>query len=110
MIGLLIIGEKNTPEVEDNKQTETELRLTVDEQEEIVYGEIERQVEAAVAFGAAAVCLPAYGSEFYKLTESERLEVVRSAVSASGGRIPWAGPQTKKRTSELDRWTRAAIP
>ena len=62
-----------------------------DEQEEIVYGEIERQVEAAVAFGAAAVCLPAYGSEFYKLTESERLEVVRSAVSASGGRIPVMG-------------------
>lgn len=40
---------------------------------------------------AAAVCLPAYGSEFYKLSEAERLHVVRVAVEASGGRVPVIG-------------------
>jgi len=36
----------------------------------------------------AAACLPAFGSEFYKLTAEERLEAVRVAVQAVGGRIP----------------------
>lgn len=34
-----------------------------------------------------AVCLPAYAGEFYKLTESERLEVVGVAVDAAAGQI-----------------------
>ena len=34
------------------------------------------------------MCLPAYGSEFYKLTEAERDQVVGVAVEANGGRIP----------------------
>ena len=36
----------------------------------------------------AAACLPAFGSEFYKLGGDERLEAVRIAVEAVGGRIP----------------------
>ena len=36
----------------------------------------------------AAACLPAFGSEFYKLGSDERLEAVRIAVEAVGGRIP----------------------
>ena len=61
------------------------------EREEIVYEDITRQVEAAVAFGIGAVCLPAYASEFYKLSGKERLGVVRAAVEASSGRIPVVG-------------------
>jgi 4-hydroxy-tetrahydrodipicolinate synthase len=38
--------------------------------------------------GLAGMCLPAYGSEFYKLTEAERGLVVRAAVEANGGRVP----------------------
>ncbi len=38
--------------------------------------------------GLAGMCLPAYGSEFYKLTEAERDQVVGVAVEANGGRIP----------------------
>ena len=34
------------------------------------------------------MCLPAYGSEFYKLTEAERHLVVDVAVEANAGRIP----------------------
>ncbi len=62
-----------------------------DEREEIVFEDIGRQVEAAVAFGIGAVCLPAYASEFYKLSGRERLAVVRTAVAAADGRIPVVG-------------------
>ncbi len=45
-------------------------------------------VDFAVRAEAAAICLPAYGSEYYKLTESERLEVVEVAVDQADGRLP----------------------
>ncbi|HEX7126744.1 MAG TPA: dihydrodipicolinate synthase family protein [Thermodesulfobacteriota bacterium] len=47
--------------------------------------------EFAVAKQVAALCLPAFASEFYKLSERERLEVVRLAVKAVDGRIPVIG-------------------
>jgi 2-keto-3-deoxy-L-arabinonate dehydratase len=50
---------------------------------------------ACVRFAAdcklSAVCLPAYGSEFYKLSEAERAKVVETAVAASDGRVPVIG-------------------
>lgn len=52
---------------------------------------LRRLVEFCVEGGAAAVCLPAYGSEFYKLSEQERLEVVGAAVEQAAGRIPVIG-------------------
>ncbi len=36
----------------------------------------------------AGMCLPAYGSEFYKLTGPERDQVVRIAVEVNDGRVP----------------------
>lgn len=48
-------------------------------------------VAACVRFAAAnqigAVCLPAYASEFYKLSDAEREQLVATAVTASDGRI-----------------------
>ncbi len=41
--------------------------------------------------GAQAVCLPAYGGEFYKLTEPERVRVVEIATAAAEGRVPVIG-------------------
>lgn len=38
--------------------------------------------------GVGACGLPAYGSEYYKLTQEEVKRVIESAVSASDGRIP----------------------
>ncbi len=38
--------------------------------------------------GLAGMCLPAYGSEFYKLTEAERDQVVAVAVEVNAGRVP----------------------
>jgi len=46
---------------------------------------------ACVRFAArsrlAAVCLPAYASEFYKLTDAERRQVVEAAIKAAGDSI-----------------------
>jgi dihydrodipicolinate synthase/N-acetylneuraminate lyase len=44
-------------------------------------------VSFAMESGMQAACLPAYASEFYKLTDQERLEVVRIAVDHAGGRM-----------------------
>ena len=38
--------------------------------------------------GLAGMCLPAYGSEFYKLTEAEHHQVVQVAVETNRGRVP----------------------
>lgn len=46
-----------------------------------------RLIEFAVRCRVGAVCLPAYASEFYKLTEEERLRVVGIAVRAARGRV-----------------------
>lgn len=45
-------------------------------------------VDFAYLGGCSAVCLPAYASEFYKLSEDERREAVARAVKYSAGRIP----------------------
>lgn len=44
-------------------------------------------VQFAVRHGIGAICLPAYASEFYKLTEAEKLEVVGKALEAASGRV-----------------------
>jgi len=55
--------------------------------ESIDLGGIAACIEFAVRCGVGAVCLPAYGSEFYKLTEAERREVVETAIRSSAGRV-----------------------
>jgi len=52
--------------------------------EEALRGLVEFAAEARLA----AICLPAYGSEFYKLSEKERARVVEIAVQQSAGRLP----------------------
>jgi dihydrodipicolinate synthase/N-acetylneuraminate lyase len=44
-------------------------------------------IDFAVRSRVQAVCLPAYGSEFYKLSEEERYRLVRSAVQFAAGRV-----------------------
>jgi len=56
--------------------------------EELDLEALERLVDFAATSGAAGICLPAYGSEFYKLTDPERVAVVRTAVKSSKGRVP----------------------
>jgi 2-keto-3-deoxy-L-arabinonate dehydratase len=44
-------------------------------------------VEFAISIGIKAACLPAYASEFYKLSDDEKLQVVKIAVEQSKGRM-----------------------
>jgi 2-keto-3-deoxy-L-arabinonate dehydratase len=55
--------------------------------EDIDEAALRRLIEFAVEIGVGAVCLPAYGSEFYKLTELERVRVVQIAVEQAAGRL-----------------------
>ena len=48
-------------------------------------------VEFAISAGVEAACLPAYASEFYKLTDEEKLRVVKIAVEQADGRIQIIG-------------------
>src|SRR6185436_3546717 len=57
------------------------------EKEEIDEDALRRLIDCSVSCGVEAACLPAYASEFYKLTEEEKLEVVKIAVEESAGRI-----------------------
>lgn len=57
------------------------------EDEEIDEAALRRLVDFAIAGGIKAVCLPAYASEFYKLSDDEKLRVVKVAVEHAAGRI-----------------------
>jgi 4-hydroxy-tetrahydrodipicolinate synthase len=54
--------------------------------ESIDFDGLARCVRFAVGQGIGAMCLPAYASEFYKLTEAERLQVIEKALEAAEGR------------------------
>jgi dihydrodipicolinate synthase/N-acetylneuraminate lyase len=57
------------------------------ENEDVDEDALRKLIDFAVTTGVGAVCLPAYASEFYKLTDEERARVVRVAVDQSAGRI-----------------------
>ena len=52
---------------------------------------LKRLLDFAVNGGVSAVCLPAYASEFYKLTDSERRDLVIHAVDLMHSRLPVIG-------------------
>lgn len=58
-----------------------------DDRERIDVESLHRLIEFCIRSGLGAVALPAYGSEFYKLTDVERLDVVAEAVRGARGRI-----------------------
>ena len=60
-------------------------------EEDLDLASIGKLVNFAIESDCAAVCLPAYSTEFYKLDMEERYALVGAAVEASGGRIPVIG-------------------
>jgi dihydrodipicolinate synthase/N-acetylneuraminate lyase len=58
------------------------------EEQLVAYGDLGALIDFARAAGACAICLPAYASEFYKLSEAERIHLIREAVRLASGRIP----------------------
>ena len=61
--------------------------MPFDANEEVDERALRRLVDFAVSCGVSAICLPAFGSEFYKLSEEERAFVVRVAVEQAAGRM-----------------------
>ena len=57
-------------------------------EEQIDWPSLRHLIDFAVVSGACAVCLPAYASEFYKLSEDERHRVIAEAVGHASERIP----------------------
>ena len=49
---------------------------------------LDRIIDFCADRGFSAVCLPAYASEFYKLSLEERYRLVEAAVQAADGRVP----------------------
>ena len=54
-------------------------------------GALEPLIDFAVRAGVKAACLPAYGTEFYKLSDAERFELVGAAVKFAGSRLKIMG-------------------
>jgi len=59
--------------------------------ETIDFASLQALIDFAVAANCSAICLPAYASEFYKLSDEERLAVAREAVVAARRGIPVIG-------------------
>jgi dihydrodipicolinate synthase/N-acetylneuraminate lyase len=57
-------------------------------EDKIDWPSLHRMVDFACSAEACAICLPAYASEYYKLSESERLGLVAEAVRCAAGRLP----------------------
>ncbi len=57
------------------------------ENEDLDLEALDGLIEFACRAGVVAACLPAYASEFYKMTDPERAMVVERAVRQAGGRI-----------------------
>jgi len=57
------------------------------QKEEVDEAALKRLIDFAISNGTEGACLPAYASEFYKLTDEEKLQVVKIAVEHSAGRI-----------------------
>ena len=59
--------------------------------QEVDWESLRALVDFACASGASAMCLPAYASEFYKLSEDERRRAISETVKQAAGRIPVIG-------------------
>jgi dihydrodipicolinate synthase/N-acetylneuraminate lyase len=58
------------------------------EDETIHVAELEKEIDAAIEGGAAAVCGPGFGAEFYKLSDDERRLFIDTLVARSNRRVP----------------------
>jgi 2-keto-3-deoxy-L-arabinonate dehydratase len=56
--------------------------------ESIDFESFRKVVDWIAGSNLAGMCLPAYGSEFYKLSDIERDELVAAAIEVCGGRVP----------------------
>lgn len=62
--------------------------LPINVDESIDENSFRNQVDFAIETGAVAVCAPAFGTEFYKLSDPERYRVAKILVEQTAGRVP----------------------
>jgi 2-keto-3-deoxy-L-arabinonate dehydratase len=62
--------------------------LPVNADESIDENSFRNQVDFVIETGAVAVCAPAFGTEFYKLSDPERYRVAKIVVEQTAGRVP----------------------
>lgn len=55
----------------------------------IDWASLDRVIDFCVATNARGICLPAYGTEFYKLSDEERLKVTEVAIRRNADRLPF---------------------
>jgi 4-hydroxy-tetrahydrodipicolinate synthase len=82
-----------------------------DEKERIDWSAFEALLDFACGIDVCAICLPAYASEFYKLSDAERREVIDKAVEQSDHRVPvvaQANAGSALHTVELARFAQEA--
>jgi 4-hydroxy-tetrahydrodipicolinate synthase len=82
-----------------------------DEKDAINWRGLDRLLEFARGIDVCAVCLPAYASEFYKLSDAERRQIIARAVERSNNRIPvvaQANAGSTVHTVELSRFAQQA--
>jgi dihydrodipicolinate synthase/N-acetylneuraminate lyase len=76
--------------------------------EEIAWAALRNLLDFAVAADVEAVCLPAYASEFYKLSEAERRDVIVFAVDHLKGKSPVIAQVNYPSTLQATRSVREA--
>jgi dihydrodipicolinate synthase/N-acetylneuraminate lyase len=79
-----------------------------DAEEAIDWAALRGLLDFAAATDVNAVCLPAYASEFYKLTEAERRETIAVAVEHVGGKVPVIAQANYPSTLQVARSAREA--
>ncbi len=57
------------------------------EKEEVDENGLRKLIDFAIGGGVDGVCLPAYASEYYKLTDEEKVRIVKIAVGQSDNRL-----------------------
>lgn len=75
--------------------------------EDIDEAALRREVDFAISEGASSVCVPGFASEFYKLTDKERRQVIRIVAEQVAGRVPMfasTGCGSVKATIELSQY------
>ena len=82
--------------------------IPFDDGEEIDWAALQSLLDFACAADVEAVCLPAYASEFYKLTEGERKDCIVFAVDYLRGKVPVVAQVNYPSTVQAARSVREA--
>ena len=70
---------------------------------EIIYEDLEKEIEACVKDGVSGAVLFGVATEFYMLADDECIKMIQTAVKAAKGRIPIFASITRNSTALAKR-------